>query len=317
MFAKLVNIHKPVIWLTLCLLLSASARPQTDIDAIMMEKNAFCAGAMYQHSSWKEYWEGTLKRTNENLGRVSTRSAGIMGNYGFSQRLNLLFNLPYISTKAGAGTLKGAKGLQDVTLVVKYRPVHKRLGFAWLSVYGMAGGSLPVSNYVADYLPLSIGLKSRTAMGRLMVDYHYDDRWFGTASATYLYRNNIKIDRNAYYTGRLILSNEVEMPNAMTVNIRAGFRNQWLIAEAVYNNWNTLGGFDITRNNMPFPSNEMDAASLGINMKYVFKKWPALSLTGGMHQVIAGRNMGRSLSANGGLFYIFDLSPRKKTSSKK
>jgi len=151
-------------------------------------------------------------------------------------------------------------------------------------------------------------------MARLMLDYYYNSKWFATASATYVYRSNIKIDRNSYYTDELILSNEVQMPNAATFNVRAGYRTQWWIAEAVFNNWTTLGGFDMTRNNMPFPSNRMNATALGINLKYVLKKVPQLSLTGGANQIIAGRNMGQSLTANGGVFYVFDFS-RKSTKS--
>ena len=58
---------------------------------------------MYSHSSWKNYWEGTLKRDNLNLGRVSTNAYSVMGNYGVTRKLNLLFSLPYIKTKASAG----------------------------------------------------------------------------------------------------------------------------------------------------------------------------------------------------------------------
>ncbi len=289
---------------------------QTDLDAIMMEKNAFCVGAMYTNSSWKNYWEGTNKRINENLGTVSTQTFGLMGNYGVSQKLNLLFNMPYIKTKASAGQLHGMNGIQDLSLMAKYRPINKKINNARLAVYGIAGGSFPVSNYVADFLPLSIGLKSKTAIARLMVDYYYNSKWFATASATYLYRGNIKIDRNSYYTDQLILSNEVEMPNATTFNIRAGYRTQWLIAEAVLNNWTTHGGFDITKNNMPFPSNRMKATSLGINLKYVLKKIPQLSLTGGANNVIAGRNMGQSFTANGGVFYVFNLNKKEKKTNK-
>jgi hypothetical protein len=289
---------------------------QTDLDAIMMEKNTFCVGAMYTNSSWKNYWEGTNKRINENLGTVSTQTFGLMGNYGVSQKLNLLFNIPYIKTKASAGQMHGMSGIQDLSLMVKYRPINKKIGYARLAVFGIAGGSIPVTNYVADFLPMAIGLRSRTAQARLMVDYYYNSKWFATASATYVYRSNIKIDRNSYYTDELILSNEVEMPNATTFNIRAGFRTQWLIAEAVLNNWTTHGGFDITKNNMPFPSNRMNATSLGINLKYVLKKIPQLSLTGGANQIIAGRNIGQSLTANGGVFYVFNLNKKEKKTDK-
>ena len=290
---------------------------QTDIDAIMMEKNAFCIGPMYSYGSWKNYWEGTNKRDNQNLGTVSTQVFSLMGNYGVSEQLNLLFNVPYVTTKAGAGQLRGQSDLQDLSLMVKYRPINQKIGYARLAVYGIGGVSAPLSNYNADMLPLSIGLRSRTAIARLMVDYYYNNKWFVTASGTYVYRGNIKLDRNSYYTDELILSNEVFMPNVTTFNIRAGWRTQFLIAEAVFNSMTTQGGFDITRNNMPFPSNRMNASSIGANFKYVFKKMDHLSLTGGAHQVIAGRNMGQSLNLNFGVFYVINTGKKVKKEEQK
>ena len=71
------------------------------------------------------------------------------------------------------------------------------------------------------------------------------------------------------------------MPDAANFNFRAGFRNHRLIAEAVVNNWTTLGGFDITRNNMPFPSNKMNATTVGVNIKYVLPSLPQLSIVAG------------------------------------
>ena len=58
---------------SLFLMISSTLSAQTDIDAVMMEKNAFCIGPMFGYSSWKNYWEGTLKRENLNLGNVSTK----------------------------------------------------------------------------------------------------------------------------------------------------------------------------------------------------------------------------------------------------
>lgn len=296
----------------LLIIVSQFATAQTDIDAIMMEKNAFCVGPMYSYSSWKNYWEGTNKRENLNLGTVSTQMFSVMGNYGVSEKLNLLFNVPYVKTKASAGQLRGQSGFQDLSLMVKYRPINQKIGYGRLAVFGLAGVSTPLSNYSADMLPLSIGLKSRTGMARVMVDYYYNNKWFVTASGTYVYRDNIKLDRNSYYTDELVLSDEVFMPNVTMFNIRAGWRTRLLIAEAVFNNMTTQGGFDITRNNMPFPSNRMNASTIGANFKYVFKKMDHLSLTGGAHQVIAGRNMGQSLNLNFGVFYVINTGIKLK-----
>ena len=299
--------------LMLSLIKTASA--QTDIDAIMMEKNAFCVGPMYSYSSWKNYWEGTVKRDNRNLGKVSTQMFGLMGNYGVTRKLNLLFAVPYVKTKASAGTLHGMKGVQDLNLFAKWRPVQKKMGGGKLSIFGIAGVSFPLSKYVADFLPLSIGLHSKTASARLMADYQKGN-FFATASATYVLRDNIKIDRTSYYTTETHLTNEVEMPDGASFNFRAGFRNHRLIAEAILNKWTTLGGFDITRNNMPFPSNRMNATTIGVNIKYVLPSLPQLSIVAGGNTSVAGRNMGQATTVYGSLFYVLDLSRKIKSSDK-
>lgn len=296
----------------LCITLPGTASAQTEIDAIMMEKNAFCVGPMYSYSSWKNYWEGKLKRDNENLGKVSTQMFGVMGNYGLSRKLNLLFGVPYVKTKASAGTLHGLSGIQDLSLFVKWRPLQKDMAGGKFSVFGIAGASFPLSNYAADFLPLSLGLRSKTLLGRLMADYQKGNL-FATISGTYVLRDNIKIDRTSYYTTRMHSTNEVEMPDAASFNFRAGFRNHRLIAEAVVNNWTTLGGFDITRNNMPFPSNKMNATTVGANFKYVIPSLPQLSIVAGGSVTVAGRNMGQATTVYGSFFYVFDLAPKQKS----
>lgn len=244
-----------VLFLLLVNILPASA--QTDMDAIMIGKNLFCTGIMYNTSSWNNYWEGTLRRENANLGTVGTNMIGPMGILGISSKLNLIFNLPYITTNASAGQLSGFNGLQDLSLWLKWKPVKKKVGKGTLSIFTIGGLSSPVSNYVADYLPLSIGLQSRTISLRGMADYQVGV-WTATISGTYVHRSNIEIDRTSYYTTEMHFSNEVFMPNAAQVNARMGYRGKTWLVEAVADNWTTLGGFDITRNNMPFPSNRMN-----------------------------------------------------------
>lgn len=287
---------------------------QTDIDGIMMAKNMFCIGPVYSYSSWTDYWEGTMKRDNENLGRVSTQMAAIMGNYGITDKLNVLFSLPYVATKASAGTLHGLNGVQDFNLWVKWMPIEQKIGKGDFTAYAIGGYSLPASNYAADFLPLSIGLRSRNLSLRAMADYQLG--WFFvTGSATYVSRSNITIDRSAYYTTEMHYTNKVDMPDAASFNFRTGYRQGNLIAEAVVDNWTTLGGFDITRNNMPFPSNKMNATRVGANFKYEITKLRGLSLIGGGNYTVAGRNMGQATTVYGGIFYILDFAGSRKTTT--
>lgn len=308
---KILNQSKLYILVMLCLQINPAVA-QTDIDGVMMEKNALCIGPMFGHSSWKNYWEGTLKRENLNLGKVSTTTYNVMGNYGITNKLNLLFGLPYIKTKASAGQLKGLKGVQDFSVWIKWKAYTKKIGQGRLSLFAIGGYSLPASGYTADFLPMSIGLESKNLTLRGMADYQRGS-WFGTLSGTYVRRSNITLDRTAYYTTEQHYSNEVKMPDAASFNVRAGYRNKGLIAEAILDNWTTLGGFDITRNNMPFPSNKMNATRIGFNFKYEMPFHPQLSLTGNAFTTIAGRNIGQATGFNMGIFYVVDFSKKLKS----
>lgn len=288
-----------------------TTKAQTDFDADMMAKNLFCTGFSYNYSSWDHYWEGTLKRTNENIGTVTTQMFAYMGNYGVSKKFNLLFGLPYIKTKASAGTLHGMKGLQDLSLFAKWNPITEKIGKGKLNLIGVAGYSFPVSDYTPDFLPMSIGLRSKTLIIRGMADYGLG-KFFITGSGTYMFRDNITLARDAYYTNELHLTNEVEMPNVTAFNFRTGYRTKYILAEATINKMTTMGGFDITRNNMPFPSNKMNATIAGVRFKYVPKSLDQLSLYANGEYVVAGRNVGQSASIGGSIFYILNFNRKQK-----
>jgi hypothetical protein len=112
-------------------------------------------------------------------------------------------------------------------------------------------------------------------------------------------------------------TNEVDMPDAISVNFRIGYRSNRLITEVILDNWVTQsGGFNITTNNMPFPSNTMNALKIGLNTKYTLKKVPALSIIGGCNFVTKGRNVGQSNTFYGGLFYVINLKKTTKQDEK-
>jgi hypothetical protein len=295
----------------MCAFMRLSA--QTDVDGIMMSKNNFCTGFMYSYSSWDDYWEGKMKRDALNFAPVKTHMIGWMGNYGITRKLNLMASLPYVKTKATAGTAHGVDGIQDLSVAVKYRALEKNVLNGKLAVMGVLGLSVPVSNYVADYLPLSIGLRSSTGTLRVIGDYEYK-HFFVTAAAAYVLRSNITIDRDAYYTTELHLTDKVAMPDVANFHLRLGYRGKTIGAEAVFTNMTTLGGFDITRNNMPFPSNRMNATTAGVGLKCNPRALPGLSIMAGAGYVLKGRNVGQATMFNGGLFYVFDFTRKVRTS---
>lgn len=299
------------LYILILLMAGQSYFAQTEIDGLMMEKKQLCTGAIFEHSSWNKFWEGRFYRENLNLGTVETQKIAINGNYGVTSKLNFIFSIPYISTKATAGTLKGQKGVQDLSLFVKFLPYERYIGNNLLSFYIIGGFSFPTNNYIADYLPLSIGLRSKVGSLRLMSDYQFGSL-FATASGSYEKRSNIKIDRNVYYSDQMHYTNEVNLPDAINFNFRIGYRTQRIIAEGIFDNWTSQkGGFDITPNNMPFPSNTMNVTKIGLNTKYYLPQVPGLSIIAGYNHVIAGRNVGQTNTLYGGLFYIIDFKTKE------
>jgi hypothetical protein len=299
-----------LLMLIICCFSFIDVKGQTESDALLMKKNEICIGGIYVRSNWNHYWEGSLKRENENIGSVSSNQFHLMGSYGINNKINFLFNVPYITTKSTAGTLSGLKGFQDISFALKWKPYSKKVGAGNLGLFLGAGLSTPLTNYVTDFQPIAIGMGSTNLNGRVNIDYLVK-RFFITLSSAYVRRSNIKIDRNSYYTDRQILSNQVAMPDMLTFNLGTGYRYGNTIAEVAFSNMTSLGGFDIRRNDMPFPSNRMNATMVGGNVKYNLPKFSVLTLVGGGSYVVAGRNVGQNYNLNGGLFYIINFTSSK------
>jgi hypothetical protein len=105
----------------------------------------------------------------------------------------------------------------------------------------------------------------------------------------------------------LINSNQVFMPNVLSSKLGFGYRKNDLIIEGIIDTWNTLGGFDIRKNDMPFPSNRMNMTRGGINLKIPIKKVSGLSFIANSFYTLLGRNVGQSLSGTIGVFYVYNV----------
>ena len=173
-----------------------------------------------------------------------------------------------------------------------------------------------MSRYAADYQPLALGLFSTNGIGKLMADAEYK-HFYATASGTYVYRSNVKLDCVSYYTTEMHYTNVLNMPNVATANLRLGYRKDDWVGEIILDRMKTLGGFDIRKNSMPFPSNRMNATRIGAHFKVPVPKVNGLTVVGGAMYTLAGRNVGRSFAYTAGLFYVMDFTKTKKKGTAK
>ncbi|HEV7499314.1 MAG TPA: hypothetical protein VGQ33_04880 [Vicinamibacteria bacterium] len=290
---------------------SASLQAQTVDDGLMVPKKALFTGVTYGHDGWTDYWEGALKRTNQNIGTLTTQSVTWMANYGVTDRINVIALVPYVSTRASGGTLHSQKGLQDLTVAAKYRLFEADFGTGGRALRGsvVASYGVPLSDYVADLLPLSIGLHSRQATGRLTLSYFSHGRWFADATGAYAWRSNVTLDRPSYFTDdQLFLTDQVSMPDVVVYAARVGYLKGGLMIPVTYVRQDTLGGGDIRRQDMPFVSNNMDFSKLDVVAMYTLPHPAHLAIRLDATRVLTGRNVGQSTTLSAGLLYTIHFS---------
>ena len=299
----------PIVGCTLTLIATRPLAAQTLEDAEMLRRREVHAGVMYGTGSWTEYWEGSLKRSNGNVGRVTTRSVAAHVGYGVNARLTVIAALPYVWTEANQGVLQGMSGRQDLTLLAKYRVANPLLaGRARLKVLAVAGATTPTSDYTPDFLPMSIGLHSKSAITRVAA--HLQDRtgWFVDGYAERMWRSNVTLDRSAYFTdGQYFETNEVSMPDVAMYRGAIGWqRGIWCIPIGITAQ-RTLGGGDIRRQDMPFVSNRMNHTTAHAELMVFLPGAPNFRLDLGAARTLNGRNVGQSTSFMTGFTYALHL----------
>ncbi len=293
------------------ILLAAAMGAQAQMidDGIMMGKGLLCTGYMYTHDSWDEYWEGARKRSNGNIGKLTTQTNQYFANYGVTNSLNVITHLPHVRTEASQGVLAGMRGWQDATIAVKYKLLDTPFTEAGsFRVMAAVSAGLPMTDYTPDFLPLSIGLNSRRLSGRLTTHFRGRNGLFVQGTAAHTWRDDVKLDRPFYYTdGRLTFSDRVAMPKVVDYAFSSGLIRGEMVLSASFTEQRTLGGGDIRRQDMPFVSNRMNFQRVGGWAKVPLPKFNAISVVGGYSYVIGGRNVGQSSTITAGIVYLFSF----------
>lgn len=294
----------------LALLLAARpAAGQGVDDGLLLPARELRTTVTYGHERWTEYWEGGLRRTNENIGAVTTRSVAWTGGYGLTDRLSVVATLPYVWTEASQGVLQGMRGAQDLTVALKYRLAQGTFGQrTTVRALLVAGAGTPTTDYTPDFQPLSIGLGSRRALARAAL--HVRDRggWYADGSAGHAWRANVRLDRPAYYTdGKLVLSDEVAMPGVFDYVVAAGWQGRRLTLPVALSGQRTLGGGDIRRQDMPFVSNRMNFTRVHAGVGLLLPVPAAVSVQLGAAHTLDGRNVGRATAFTAGVTHALRL----------
>jgi hypothetical protein len=306
---------KNLITLVLYTSIAACLHAQTIDDGVMIKKDNLFAGSSYSHDSWDQYWQGTLKRLNGNLGTVTTQTNLFSGNFGITDRLNVIGMMPYVRTEASQGVLRGISGFQDLTLAAKYALIDTRVKMGSVRIITVVAGAFPVTDYESDFLPLSIGNHSKRISARGTLNFHANRGWYLNGSSAYTWRSDVTLDRPYYFTdGQLHLTNVVDMPGVFDYVLSGGYFKHGVMTTLSLAQQRTQGGGDVRRQDMPFISHRMNFSKLGAMAMVPIPKLRNLAFQFGYNYVLEGRNVGRASTFSTGLMYTLkfhERSPRQ------
>lgn len=314
MTRPMIGIRTRTTTLVLVVLLSLPAlcRAQTIDDGIMLGKGELFTGALYSHDSWDEYWEGTLKRDNGNIGTLTTEAVTWFANYALTSRLNVIGAVPRVWTRASQGVLHGMAGIQDLSVAGKYAFVHGTpTPLGRFRAIGVAAVGIPLTDYSPDFQPMSIGFGSKRVTGRFTANLQTEPGPYLNGTFGYTWRRGVTLDRPYYFTdGQFFMTDQVDMPEVFDYAIEGGYMKHGLMAAAIYSQQRVLGGGDIRRQDMPFVSNRMNANRIGARLMAPVPGLRDLAVHFAYMYTLDGRNVGQSTTLTGGLSYHFHFLGR-------
>jgi hypothetical protein len=293
-----------------------SANAQTPNDAIMMEGKQVCVLFEYNYGTFYKYWEGSDLRENQTIATVYRNTVMPMAAIGIVDRLNFYIGVPYIKTKSSdpnGGQFAGAKGFQDLTVALKYQILNRESESGTFSLLAGVGFSTPISNYLPDYMPYSLGLGAPELSYRAIAQYEMKNGIYFRGGAAYLWRGYAKAEREYYYNDGSYYTPWMDVPNAITADFSLG---TWLLEKSLRVELNYLGskstsGDDIRAYNAPQPTNDIEMDRIGVFAHYYFPNIKGLGIAAYHNQVINGKNTARIRTTGIGVTYFFNYLKNK------
>ena len=230
---------RPVV---LCVLILTCLLPSSagalDITGFLPARGQGDLALSYTSEGYDEFWVGDTKVSDPGVGEVDTSSLSLWFDWGFTDNLALVGNAAYVDTDSdGLGGFEDS-GLQDLSVLLKYR----FLSSGPHSLVGAAGFRAPLSSYEAN-LPVDLGDGTTDVLTRLV----------------YLFNN-----------GPFYFSQQVgydirgdDAPDGMPLYTELGYTTGSLTWIGFYSQLIADGGTDIGDPGFTFPSNGDEYSRIG------------------------------------------------------
>ena len=274
-----------------------SAQAQSPVNGFMQGKGKGSAVISYYTEEYIRAYEAPVNSGVQVTTKVKSAIVSAFTTFGLSNKVDLQINLPNAKAigevtkeiRDNIGPKNEKRGLQDISVYLKYNPVNFKFGKSNLSVLGAAGLSTPFGDYEIDQeyqSAVSIGSRSTQLTGLFLLHYKLDLGLFFTGSAGYCLRSN-------------------NVPNAAIVEFKTGFAGRHFYVDG-YVARQASSSVNIAANSQnniaAFSGSNVNYSRIGINLfAPVVKKF---GVAAGFSQYINGRSEGES-GGYGALIYTF------------
>jgi hypothetical protein len=252
----------------------------SDLNGYIQEKGHGNLAVSFTSQHYDEFWAGTTKVSDPGVGKVTTNSTSLWLDYGVTNRLTVIANLPYIDATSDGAAGFGQGALQDLTLLGKYR-------FA-------TSGSKIRSDFVG-----AIGI--RTIASNYEIQNSVVD--IGDGTADWLARFIYQINWRRYYVSQMIGYDRRGgiAPDGVPLYTEIGGAWGPVTVSGSYGRQTARGGTDIGAG--PFPGNKEEYGRAGA--KVYVKVAKQLGLSAMYFTTLSGRNSGDATGYSGGINYKF------------
>jgi len=264
---------------TLAVVALAVAAPSRamDINGFLPDRGHVDVALSYTSETYDKFWVGKTEVAVPNGGKVDTKSTALWLQWGVTNDLALVANLPYVDVKSDGFGLKDS-GLQDLSALLKYR--------FWSSGPNHLVGGLGVRTAVTHYesnLPVTLGHDTTDILFRLVYQYQAEHFYF-SQQVGYDLRNK-------------------DAPNDYPLYTELGFTAGPVTYSGFYSRLITNSGTDIGDPGFTFPSNRQEYSRIGA--KVYARLADRLGLAAAYYNTLDGRNVGDSHGFSGGVVLQF------------
>lgn len=253
--------------------------------ALAQGLNGFMPGAGHANfavshtlESYDAYWVGDRLIGDPALGRVETGSLSLWFDLGFTEDFALTGSLAYVDVSSEAMPVRTANGLQDRTLLARYRFASLENAGWHHRFVAAAGVRAPASPYERN---ATVALGDGTHDGLFRLVYH--------VQADFLW--------NAYLATELGYDlREADSPHGMSVHgeLGAGSGPLWL-AGTLTRTW-ADGGSDIGDTGFTYPG--LGGETLRVGAKVFVRASSTLGFAAAGFATLDGRNTGEALGTS-------------------